>query len=107
MARARPFGSRLTRAARWPFSLALDALDSVRKAKEGETTNDLFGFLTTEPNGEVKAIHPKAMPVILTTQAESRLADRADEGSDGLAEGRCPSGALQIASPAASKRMLR
>jgi len=25
----------------------------VRKVKEGETTNDLFGFLTTEPNMEV------------------------------------------------------
>src|SRR5882757_11311158 len=40
---------------------------SVRKVKEGETTNDLFAFLTTEPNAEVGAIHPKAMPVILTT----------------------------------------
>ena len=35
-----------------------------------ETTNDLFAFLTTEPNSEVGAIHPKAMPVILTTSAE-------------------------------------
>jgi putative SOS response-associated peptidase YedK len=43
---------------------------SVRKVREGETTNDLFGFLTTEPNAEVGAIHPKAMPVILTTQNE-------------------------------------
>lgn len=43
---------------------------SVRKVKEGETTNDLFGFLTTEPNAEVGAIHPKAMPVILTEPAE-------------------------------------
>ena len=33
---------------------------SVRKVKEGETTNDLFGFLTTEPNSEVKVIHSKA-----------------------------------------------
>src|SRR6201995_5204726 len=40
---------------------------SVRKVREGETTNDLFAFLTTEPNAEVGAIHPKAMPVILTT----------------------------------------
>jgi putative SOS response-associated peptidase YedK len=30
----------------------------------------LFGFLTTEPNAEVRPIHPKAMPVILTTPAE-------------------------------------
>jgi putative SOS response-associated peptidase YedK len=43
---------------------------SVRKVKEGETTNDIFAFLTTEPNAEVGAIHPKAMPVILTTPDE-------------------------------------
>jgi putative SOS response-associated peptidase YedK len=43
---------------------------SVRKVKEGETTNNLFGFLTTEPNAEVGAIHPKAMPVILRSSAE-------------------------------------
>lgn len=43
---------------------------SVRKVKEGETTNDLYGFLTTEPNEEVRAAHPKAMPVILRTQEE-------------------------------------
>ena len=43
---------------------------SVRKVKEGETTNDLFAFLTTEPNAIVAPIHPKAMPVILTTADE-------------------------------------
>jgi len=41
---------------------------SVRKVKEGETTNDVFGFLTTEPNLEVGAIHPKAMPVIFRSR---------------------------------------
>jgi putative SOS response-associated peptidase YedK len=40
---------------------------SVRKLKEGETTNDIFAFLTTTPNAEVAPTHPKAMPVILTT----------------------------------------
>lgn len=39
---------------------------STRKVKDGETTDDLFAFLTTGPNAEVGAIHPKAMPVILT-----------------------------------------
>ena len=39
---------------------------SVRKVKDGETIDDLFGFLTCQPNAEVGAIHPKAMPVILT-----------------------------------------
>jgi putative SOS response-associated peptidase YedK len=43
---------------------------SVRKVKEGETTNDLFAFLTTEANKVVSAIHPKAMPAILTTKDE-------------------------------------
>ena len=43
---------------------------SVRKVREGETTNDLFAFLTTEPNAEVGAIHRKAMPVILMTSDE-------------------------------------
>ncbi len=43
---------------------------SVRKVKEGETTNDIFAFLTTEPNKLVGAIHPKAMPAILTTRDE-------------------------------------
>jgi putative SOS response-associated peptidase YedK len=30
----------------------------------------LYAFLTTEPNAEVGAVHPKAMPVILTTPDE-------------------------------------
>src|SRR5260370_42480406 len=43
---------------------------SVRKVKEGETTNELFAILTTEPNAIVAPIHPKAMPVILTKPEE-------------------------------------
>ncbi|HTJ57262.1 MAG TPA: SOS response-associated peptidase family protein [Devosiaceae bacterium] len=43
---------------------------SVRKAKTGTERADLFGFLTTEPNAEVRPIHPKAMPVILRTPEE-------------------------------------
>lgn len=39
---------------------------SVRKVKEGEVTADLYGFLTTDANKTVGAVHPKAMPVILT-----------------------------------------
>lgn len=38
----------------------------VRKVKEGEVDCDLFGFLTTQANAEVGAVHDKAMPVILT-----------------------------------------
>jgi putative SOS response-associated peptidase YedK len=43
---------------------------SVRKVKEGETENDIFAFLTTDANAEVGAIHPKAMPAILTKPEE-------------------------------------
>ena len=45
----------------------------VRKVKEGETENDLFAFLTTEPNAVVAPIHPKAMPAILTTRGEIEI----------------------------------
>jgi putative SOS response-associated peptidase YedK len=40
------------------------------KAHPVEGEHSLFGFLTTEANDIVGAIHPKAMPVILTTPAE-------------------------------------
>lgn len=46
---------------------------SVRKLKEGEVTAELFAFLTCAPNREVAPIHPKAMPVILTTPEDCRL----------------------------------
>lgn len=42
----------------------------MRKVREGLTNNDLFAFLTTDPNAEVAPIHPKAMPVILRTPEE-------------------------------------
>jgi putative SOS response-associated peptidase YedK len=43
---------------------------SVRKAREGEVSIDVYGFPTTEPNAIVAPVHPKAMPVILTTAEE-------------------------------------
>ena len=42
----------------------------VRKMKTGVETCDLFAFLTTEPSEPVRTIHPKAMPVVLTTDEE-------------------------------------
>jgi putative SOS response-associated peptidase YedK len=35
-----------------------------------ESERQLLGFLTTEGNDVIGAIHPKAMPAILTTPAE-------------------------------------
>jgi putative SOS response-associated peptidase YedK len=49
----------------------LDALEVRAQFREGETENDLFAFLTTEPNAVVAPIHPKAMPVILTPARKS------------------------------------
>ena len=40
----------------------LERLEQQLGIKEGETTNDIFAFLTTEANAEVHAIHPTAMP---------------------------------------------
>ncbi len=44
--------------------------ESVRKVKEGLIKTDLYAFLTTEPNGVVGPIHPKAMPVILRSEED-------------------------------------
>ena len=44
---------------------------SVRKVKDGLTTDDLYGFLTTDANDLVKPIHEKAMPVLLLTKEET------------------------------------
>jgi putative SOS response-associated peptidase YedK len=69
---------------------------SVRKVKEGETTNDLFGFLTTEPNNIVAAVHPKAMPVILCEheQVDAWLSAPVEEALN--LQRPLPDGALQV-----------
>lgn len=69
---------------------------SVRKAKEGETTNDIFAFLTCDPNVEVKAIHPKAMPVILTTAEEIETWLTAPTAEALKLQRALPDGALRI-----------
>lgn len=50
---------------------------SVRKVRDGLTTDDLYGFLTTDPNDIVKPIHEKAMPVLLLTKEETDIWMRA------------------------------
>jgi len=44
--------------------------DRGTKSKPIPGPHQVYGFLTTAPNAVVKPIHPKAMPVILTTDEE-------------------------------------
>jgi putative SOS response-associated peptidase YedK len=68
----------------------------VRKVREGEVTADVYGFLTTEANAEVYAVHPKAMPVILATPDEVDVWIKApwDEAKD--LQRKLPDGSVQI-----------
>jgi putative SOS response-associated peptidase YedK len=77
---------------------------SVRELKEGEVTADLFGFLTTIPNAEVGAIHPKAMPVILTTAEEMDLWMEAPAKIAVELQRPLPDGALQIVARGTQRR---
>jgi putative SOS response-associated peptidase YedK len=72
---------------------------SVRKVKEGETANDLYAFLTTEPNVEVGAIDPKAMPVILVTPEEVETWMTASPDKALKLQRPLPDGSLQIVAP--------
>jgi putative SOS response-associated peptidase YedK len=68
----------------------------VRKIKEGEVTCEVFGFLTTEPNAEVGAVHSKAMPVILRTEEERELWMTAPWSEAKVLQRPLPNGALQV-----------
>jgi putative SOS response-associated peptidase YedK len=48
-------------------------LDQRPEGQGSEVTPDVVGFLTCEPNTEVARVHPKAMPVIMTTAEERDL----------------------------------
>jgi putative SOS response-associated peptidase YedK len=67
--------------------------DRGTKSKPIPGPHQVYGFLTTEANAVVKPIHPKAMPVILTTDEERDVWVRANTAGDGTIPSRsagCP-----------------
>lgn len=71
----------------------------MRKLKDGETTDTLYGFLTTEANAEVGAVHPKAMPVILTTPDEVQAWLTVETTELPSLQRPLPDGTLQVIDP--------
>lgn len=85
------------------FAVIRTRWTSVRKVKEGETTNDLYAFLMTEPNKEVEAIRAKATSVILTTAKEIDIWKTAPAAEAFKLQRPLPGGALKIVSRGAKK----
>lgn len=56
----------------------------------------LFSFLTTDPNAEVEAVHEKAMPVCLLTEADRELWMRGEVEDALTLQKPAPDGTLRV-----------